>query len=109
MISLHTESPQNEFLHMLSQCSNFGSFYMDIQTHAEPMRKRFHRLLNKETISLLAEHKGKRFHCWLSNFSKPYHANLYTVTSRDVNFCYPDRVPLTQFVHIAKKNYGMWA
>jgi hypothetical protein len=27
----------------------------------------------------------------------------YTVTSRDVNFCYPDRVPLTQFVHIAKK------
>jgi hypothetical protein len=33
----------------------------------------------------------------------------YTVTSRDVNFCYPDRVPLTQFVHIAKKNSGMWA
>jgi hypothetical protein len=32
-----------------------------------------------------------------------------TVTSRDVNLCYPDRVPLTQFVHIAKKNYGMWA
>ncbi len=27
----------------------------------------------------------------------------YTVTSRGVNFRYPDRVPLTQFVHIAKK------
>ncbi len=28
---------------------------------------------------------------------------MYTVTSRDVNICYPDWVPLTQFVHIAKK------
>jgi hypothetical protein len=27
----------------------------------------------------------------------------YTVTSRDVNFCYLDRVPLTQFLHIADK------
>ncbi len=36
------------------------------------------------------------------------HLHCYC-TSRDVNFCYPDRVPLTQFVHIAKKNSGMWA
>ncbi len=35
--------------------------------------------------------------------------NTYTVTSRDINFCYPGRVPLTQFAHIAKKNLGMWA
>ncbi len=33
----------------------------------------------------------------------------YTVISRDLNFCYPYRVPLTQFVHIAKKTSGMWA
>jgi hypothetical protein len=32
----------------------------------------------------------------------------YAVTSHDVDFCYPDRVPLTQFVHIAKKiNVGL--
>jgi hypothetical protein len=72
MISLRTESTLNECLHMLSQCSNFGSFYMDIQTHAERMRKRFQRLLNKETIALLAEHKGKRFHCWLSISGKDF-------------------------------------
>ncbi len=29
--------------------------------------------------------------------------NTYTIISCDVNFCYPDRVPLTQLVHIAKK------
>ena len=29
--------------------------------------------------------------------------SYYTVTSYCVDFCYPDRVPLTQFVHIAKK------
>jgi hypothetical protein len=34
---------------------------------------------------------------------------LYTVTSRDVNFCYPDRVPLTQFVHIAKIVFAICA
>ncbi len=34
---------------------------------------------------------------------------LFTVTSCDGNFCYPDRVPLTQFVNLAKKNSGMWA
>jgi hypothetical protein len=28
---------------------------------------------------------------------------LCTVTSPDINFCYPDQVPLTQFVHTAKK------
>jgi hypothetical protein len=30
--------------------------------------------------------------------SLPPHSRSYTVTSRDVNFCNPDRVPLTQFV-----------
>jgi hypothetical protein len=29
--------------------------------------------------------------------------SLYTVTSRDVIFRYPDKVPLTHFVHRAKK------
>jgi hypothetical protein len=33
----------------------------------------------------------------------------YTVTIRKVNFCYPDRVPLTQFVHITKKSSSVWA
>ncbi len=33
----------------------------------------------------------------------------HTVTSRDVIFRYPDRVPLTHFVHRAKKVFGMWA
>jgi hypothetical protein len=30
---------------------------------------------------------------------------VYYVTSRDFNFWYPDRVPLNQFVHIAKKKF----
>jgi hypothetical protein len=76
-ISLHTEPTQNEFWRMLSQHSNFDSFYMDIQTHAEPTRKRFHRWLRmrgndfiagwayEETISSLTEHTRKRFiACW---------------------------------------------
>ncbi len=33
----------------------------------------------------------------------------YTVTRIDVIFCYPDRVPLTHFVHRAKKVFSMWA
>jgi hypothetical protein len=33
----------------------------------------------------------------------------YTVTSHDMIFRYPDRVPLTHFVHRAKKGFGMWA
>ncbi len=33
----------------------------------------------------------------------------YTVTRLDVIFRYPDRVPLTHFVHRAKKVFGMWA
>ncbi len=32
-----------------------------------------------------------------------------TVTRLDVIFRYPDRVPLTHFVHRAKKVFGMWA
>ncbi len=31
----------------------------------------------------------------------------YTVTRLDVIFRYPDRVPLTHFVHRAKKVFGM--
>jgi hypothetical protein len=31
---------------MLSQRSNFDSFYIDIQAHAEPTQKRFNRLLS---------------------------------------------------------------
>jgi hypothetical protein len=34
---------------------------------------------------------------------------LYTVTSRDMIFRYPDWVRLTHFVHRAKKVFGMWA
>ncbi len=33
----------------------------------------------------------------------------YTVTRIDVIFRYPDRVPLTHFVHRAKKVFSMWA
>ncbi len=33
----------------------------------------------------------------------------YTVSSLDVIFRYPDWVPLTHFVHKAKKVFGMWA
>jgi hypothetical protein len=32
-----------------------------------------------------------------------------TVTRIDAIFRYPDRVPLTHFVHRAKKVFGMWA
>jgi hypothetical protein len=34
---------------------------------------------------------------------------LHTVTRLDVIFRYPDRVPLTHFVHGAKKFFAMWA
>jgi hypothetical protein len=61
---MHTESTPK-----LSQRSNFDSFYMDIQTHAEPTRKRFHRLLSiRGKVSLLAEHEGKYFS---TNFAGP--------------------------------------
>ncbi len=33
----------------------------------------------------------------------------FTVTRLDMIFCYTDRVPLTHFVHRAKKVFGMWA
>ncbi len=33
----------------------------------------------------------------------------YTVTRLDMIFRYPDRVPLTHFVHRAKKVFGIWA
>ena len=33
----------------------------------------------------------------------------YTVTRIDVIFSYTDRVPLTHFVHRAKKVFAMWA
>ncbi len=39
----------------------------------------------------------------------PYCSVQYTVTSRDVNFRCPDRVPQTQFVHIAKKVFSICA
>ncbi len=35
--------------------------------------------------------------------------NIYTVTRLDVIFRYTDRVPLTHFVHRAKKVFSMWA
>ncbi len=43
--------------------------------------------------------------------SDPHHHALspYTVTRLDAIFRYPDRVPLTHFVHRAKKVFGMWA
>ncbi len=49
-----------------------------------------------------------RVHSCVWRLSK-YWLPTYTVTSRDVNFCYPDRVPLTQFVHRAKKIFAIWA
>jgi len=36
-------------------------------------------------------------------------ARPHTVTRLDVIFSYPDRVPLTHFVHRAKKVFAMWA
>ncbi len=48
-------------------------------------------------------------------FQRPYTCdfdpnNTYsTVTRLDVIFRYPDRVPLTHFVHRAKKVFAMWA
>ncbi len=60
-LSLHRMS-------MLSQSTNFDSFYMDIQTHAE-LTRQFRHLLSwpyKETISSLAEPMGKQFHRLLS-------------------------------------------
>jgi hypothetical protein len=60
-LSLHRMS-------MLSQSTNFDSFYMDIQTHAE-LTRQFRPLLSwayKETIPSLAEPMGKQFHRLLS-------------------------------------------
>jgi hypothetical protein len=83
---------------------SFDSFQMGIETHAEPMRKRFHPLLSihrnyfiacltceetmfagwayMETISSLAEHKRKWFHRLLSkwrNFSDKRGVNFIVV------------------------------
>jgi hypothetical protein len=44
----------------------------------------------------------RRIFSFLTNWKNSLKS--YTATSRDVNFCYPDRVPLTHFVHIAKNN-----
>jgi len=38
--------------------------------------------------------------------SLPSHTRMYTVTRLDVIFRYPDLVPLTHFVHRAKKVFG---
>jgi hypothetical protein len=38
-----------------------------------------------------------------------YERSAYTVTRLDVIFRHTDRVPLTHFVHRAKKVFGMWA
>jgi hypothetical protein len=35
--------------------------------------------------------------------------NAFSVTRLDAIFRYTDRVPLTYFVHRAKKDFGMWA
>ncbi len=39
----------------------------------------------------------------------PASSDGYTVTRLDVIFSYPDRVPLTHFVHREKKVFAMWA
>jgi hypothetical protein len=38
-----------------------------------------------------------------------WRGRLHTVTRIEVIFRYPDRVPLTHFVHRAKKGFSMWA
>jgi hypothetical protein len=72
-ISSLTESTLNEFSRMLSQRSNFGSFFIDIRQKAKPARKEFHRCLSKheknsiayrviaETILSMTESTQKRF------------------------------------------------
>jgi hypothetical protein len=45
----------------------------------------------------------------LPNFCGNQLISTYTVTSLDVIFRYPDRVPLTHFVHRAKRVFYMWA
>jgi hypothetical protein len=37
------------------------------------------------------------------DFEEDNTAYLYSVTSHDVNFCYPDQMRQTEFVHITKK------
>ncbi len=72
---------ENDFI-AHTEHSNFDSFYMDIQAHAEPNRetiatlaehtlKRFHRLLLSNSIqgsNIITglKHMWKRFHSWLS-------------------------------------------
>ncbi len=70
-ISSHTEHTPNEFSRMLSQRSNFDSFY--IRIHAKHKRKRFHRMVSicgndfiahwaySETISSHAEHTPSQY------------------------------------------------
>ncbi len=90
-ISSHTEHTPNEFSLMLNQHSNFDSVYMDIQTHAEHMWKRFNHMLSirgtnfiacwacAEMISSHAEHTRKLFHCMLSIQYSMW--NQYNVTN----------------------------
>ncbi len=47
------------------------------------------------------------FSVWLQSFLFKHWE--YTVTRLDMIFRYPDRVPLTHFVHRPKKVFGMWA
>ncbi len=44
----------------------------------------------------------------LPQASVPFHPGPNTVKRIDVIFRYPDRVPMTHFVHRAKKAFGMW-
>jgi hypothetical protein len=46
---------------MLSQLSNFNSFYKDIQTHAETTRKEFHRLLSISRNDSITAEPTKKF------------------------------------------------
>jgi hypothetical protein len=91
-IPLHTKSTLNEFSRVISQRSDFDSFYMDIQKHAEPTRKRFHRLLSirgndfiacwayEDTILSLAEHTWKRFYRLLSQRRNGVHCMMVNLS-----------------------------
>ncbi len=48
------------------------------------------------------------FYCGVTHLPPPP-PTPYTVTRLDAIFRYPDRVPLTHFVHRAKNVFGMWA
>jgi hypothetical protein len=69
-LSSLTESTPNKFSHMLSQCSNFDCFYMDIWTKARPVWTELLSRVNAEKISRFREkgiaghrHRGRcRWH-----------------------------------------------